>query len=70
MTGGATGIGFGIARRFVEAGANVVIADIDLAAAEAAAKKLAEASGRPWRCVSTSARRRRLQDGGEMRQGV
>ncbi|MFY9442846.1 MAG: SDR family NAD(P)-dependent oxidoreductase, partial [Bacillota bacterium] len=37
VTGGAMGIGFGIAKRFVWAGANVVIADIDAKAAEAAA---------------------------------
>ncbi|NLU42845.1 MAG: SDR family oxidoreductase [Firmicutes bacterium] len=46
VTGGAMGIGFGIVKRFVEAGANVVIADIDLNAAEAAAKKLAEGPGK------------------------
>lgn len=46
VTGGAKGIGFGIARRFVWAGANVVIADIDLEAAEKAVKKLSEGPGR------------------------
>lgn len=40
VTGGAMGIGFGIVKRFVEAGANVLIADIDDKAAEAAAGKL------------------------------
>ena len=34
VTGGAMGIGLGIARRLHEAGANVVVADLDLAAAE------------------------------------
>jgi len=36
VTGGAGGIGFATARRFAEAGAIVVIADIDLAAAQTA----------------------------------
>jgi 2-deoxy-D-gluconate 3-dehydrogenase len=46
VTGGAMGIGFGIAKRFVESGANVVIADIDAKAAEAAANKLSEGPGK------------------------
>ncbi len=46
VTGGAMGIGFGIAQRFVEAGANVLIADVDGAAAEAAARKLAGGPGK------------------------
>ena len=46
VTGGAMGIGFGIARRFVEAGANVLIVDIDDAAAEAATRKISDGSGR------------------------
>lgn len=49
VTGGAMGIGFGIAKRFVWAGANVVIADIDAKAAEAAAAKL---SGGPGKAVA------------------
>ncbi len=40
VTGGATGIGEAIARRFAKAGAQVVIADIDLAAGEAVAKTI------------------------------
>ena len=40
VTGGAQGIGFEIARTFVEAGARVVIGDLDLDAATAAADKL------------------------------
>lgn len=40
ITGGAKGIGFGIVQRFAEAGANVVIADIDDKIGEAKAKKL------------------------------
>ncbi|OGI16143.1 MAG: hypothetical protein A3E38_00840 [Candidatus Moranbacteria bacterium RIFCSPHIGHO2_12_FULL_54_9] len=34
VTGGSMGIGYGIAKRFAEAGANVVIADIDAASGE------------------------------------
>ncbi|HUA12501.1 MAG TPA: SDR family NAD(P)-dependent oxidoreductase [Solirubrobacteraceae bacterium] len=40
VTGGAMGIGAGIARRLHEAGANVVVADLDEAAAEATAGEL------------------------------
>lgn len=45
VTGGAVGIGRGIAARFVEGGANVVLADIDGEAAALAAKGL-EGPGR------------------------
>ena len=40
VTGGASGIGLGIARRYAEAGAKVAIADLDLGAAQAAADAL------------------------------
>lgn len=40
VTGGAMGIGFGIAYRLAEAGANVVIADLNKDAAEKSAKEL------------------------------
>lgn len=40
VTGGAMGIGFGIAYRLAEAGANVVIADLNEAAGKEAAKEL------------------------------
>ncbi|BBB01339.1 putative 3-ketoacyl-(acyl-carrier-protein) reductase [Actinacidiphila reveromycinica] len=40
ITGGAQGIGFAIAETFVKEGARVVIGDLDLAAAQAAAEKL------------------------------
>ncbi len=46
VTGGAMGIGFGIAKRLIEAGANVLIADLDGNAAEGAAKKLADGPGK------------------------
>jgi 2-deoxy-D-gluconate 3-dehydrogenase len=42
VTGGAVGIGYGIAYRLAEAGANVIVADRDGAAAESAAKQLRE----------------------------
>ena len=45
VTGGAMGIGFGIATRMTEAGANVLIGDIDEGAAEIAAKKLGDQRG-------------------------
>lgn len=40
VTGGAMGIGLGIATRLAEAGANVVLADVDIRAAQDAALKL------------------------------
>lgn len=45
VTGGAMGIGLGIANRLAEAGANVLIADMNLEAAEAAAADLAGKHG-------------------------
>ncbi len=46
VTGGAMGIGLGIVKRLVEAGANVLIADVDFATAEAATKKLEGSRGK------------------------
>ena len=46
VTGGADGIGLGIAGRLTEAGANVLIGDIDDSASELAVKKLADRRGR------------------------
>jgi 2-dehydro-3-deoxy-D-gluconate 5-dehydrogenase len=46
VTGGAKGIGFGIAYRLAEAGAGVLVADFDAEGAEAAAAELA---ARGWR---------------------
>src|ERR1035437_4431482 len=40
VTGGAMGIGLGIARRLHEAGASVLVADLDLAAGERATEAL------------------------------
>ena len=45
VTGAAMGIGFGIASRFREAGADVVIADIDATAADRAIERLGEIAG-------------------------
>ena len=44
ITGAASGIGHGIAKRFVEAGGRVAIADINLDAAKAAAAELGDES--------------------------
>lgn len=46
VTGGALGIGWGIAARFAEAGAHVAIADIDEGAAQDAAKAIAIGEGK------------------------
>jgi len=46
VTGGALGIGFGIARRFVQEGAGVLLVDLNEEAARAAAEKLAGGPGR------------------------
>ncbi|MDT7732267.1 MAG: 3-oxoacyl-[acyl-carrier protein] reductase, partial [Mycobacterium sp.] len=40
ITGGAQGLGFAIAERFIAEGARVVLGDLDLGATEAAAKQL------------------------------
>jgi 2-deoxy-D-gluconate 3-dehydrogenase len=45
VTGGAMGIGFGIASRLTEAGANVLVGDLDESAAKAAIDKLADHRG-------------------------
>ena len=46
ITGGAQGIGYGIAARLAEEGASVVLADIKTDAAELAAKKINKAGGK------------------------
>jgi NAD(P)-dependent dehydrogenase (short-subunit alcohol dehydrogenase family) len=46
VTGGAIGIGLGVARRLAEAGASVLVADLDGEAASATAKQLRESGGR------------------------
>lgn len=56
VTGGAVGIGFGIAESFVEAGANVLIADLDEDAARTAAEKLIQGPGKAaWMAADVSA---------------
>ena len=51
VTGAASGIGAALARRFALAGANVVVADLDLVAAE---KTAAEFAGVGFRCDVTN----------------
>ena len=46
VTGGAMGIGFGIAERFVRAGANVLVADLSEEAGSAAVDRLGAGPGR------------------------
>ena len=46
VTGSAMGIGFGIAKRLIEAGANMLIVDIDGGAAKTAAEKLVDSRGK------------------------
>jgi 3-oxoacyl-[acyl-carrier protein] reductase len=56
VTGGAQGIGYAIAERFVSEGARVVLGDLDLAATEAAVQALGGADvARAVRCDVTSA---------------
>lgn len=56
VTGGAQGIGFEIARTLIDAGARVVIGDLDLDAAQAAVDKLGGAQvARAVRCNVTDA---------------
>jgi NAD(P)-dependent dehydrogenase (short-subunit alcohol dehydrogenase family) len=60
VTGGAQGLGFAIAARLVEAGAHVVLGDIDGAAASRAARLLEERGGRASGC------RLDVRDGGSV----
>ncbi|GAA2430547.1 3-oxoacyl-ACP reductase FabG [Actinomadura vinacea] len=56
VTGGAQGIGFAIAELFVKEGARVVLGDLNLEAADAAARELGGAeTARAARCDVTSA---------------
>lgn len=63
ITGGASGIGFAIAKAFARAGASVVISDLDAGAGERAATELQEL--RPALFVKTD-----VADGGEVRRLV
>src|SRR5438552_13200646 len=58
VTGGARGIGFAISRRLAEAGANVIIGDLNRAGAEQAAAQIVAAGGKAagdWLDVADSA---------------
>jgi 3-oxoacyl-[acyl-carrier protein] reductase len=55
VTGGAQGIGYAIAQRFVAEGSRVVIGDLDVAAAEDAANRLGDGVARAVRCNVTDA---------------
>jgi meso-butanediol dehydrogenase / (S,S)-butanediol dehydrogenase / diacetyl reductase len=69
ITGGASGIGAATAKRFVEEGATVIVADKNLAAAEAHAKSLGQ-SARAIACdVSKAADVQALIDGTAKRHG-
>lgn len=51
VTGAAMGIGFGIAQRFTESGANVLLADINEVALKQSLSRLSGMSGRPTAMV-------------------
>ena len=51
ITGGAKGIGHAVARRFAEAGASIILADLDATTAEKAASELAERYGGSARAI-------------------
>ncbi len=53
VTGGALGLGYAIAERFIAEGARVVLGDLDLAATEAAAKQLGSDVAMAVRCDVT-----------------
>jgi 3-oxoacyl-[acyl-carrier protein] reductase len=55
VTGGAQGLGYAIAERFIAEGARVVLGDLDLAATEAAATQLGSGSTLAVRCDVTKA---------------
>jgi NAD(P)-dependent dehydrogenase (short-subunit alcohol dehydrogenase family) len=61
VTGGAKGIGLGVARRLAEAGAAVLVADVDETAGPEAADELADAYG-----VATLYRRVDVRDAAEV----
>ncbi|MEO1265139.1 MAG: glucose 1-dehydrogenase [Pseudomonadota bacterium] len=62
ITGGASGIGKGIAARFAAEGAHVVIADVDGRAAEATADELSTAAGREGAVTAVACNVARGQD--------
>ena len=64
VTGAASGIGLGIATALAEAGANVVMADIQKDAVERAAQALSAPPHRKqWRCSKARPKRKSLPAG-------
>ncbi len=57
ITGAAKGIGFAIARRFAEAGADILLADVDKASVEESAKALTTAFGARTKALITDVTR-------------
>jgi 3-oxoacyl-[acyl-carrier protein] reductase len=55
ITGGAQGLGYAMAERFIAEGARVVLGDLDLEATEAAAQRLGSEVATAVRCDVTSA---------------
>jgi 2-deoxy-D-gluconate 3-dehydrogenase len=65
VTGGAMGIGLGIATRLAEAGASVMISDVNLQAAQDAAAKLASQTGAKVAAVRTD-----VSDAGDDKRAI
>jgi 2-dehydro-3-deoxy-D-gluconate 5-dehydrogenase len=59
VTGGAVGIGYGIAYRLAEAGANIVICDIDTEASQSAVAQLTD---KGWNAIAVTADVSRSED--------
>ena len=53
VTGGAQGLGFAIAERFVAEGARVVLGDVNLEATRGRGRSSSAVTTSPWRCAAT-----------------
>jgi 3-oxoacyl-[acyl-carrier protein] reductase len=70
VTGGGSGFGAGIVRKFVAEGARVIVADVNLEAAQALASELGDAHAKAWRAdVSQAADVRSMLDAAEHQFG-